>query len=180
MFKDDFVSKWNKEVAGLRTNKQFASDLKELFNHSTTLSVQKMLLFRIVANISDLHEEKIAPKTAKVAQITHHVIDKYLQSFSKVDIMLDLSILELSLMIAIKHHNEIYDRDPFNFEIILTRLHKFQNSNMISTGATDRAVVLKAFDVLKVSFGYIYIMLSEIMLIPLTFPAFGAYHTHRK
>lgn len=113
-----------------------------------------MLLFRIVADIVDLNDEKMTIKTAKLALIVHRVIDKYLQSFSKVDIMLDLSILELSLMIAIKHHDEIYDRDPFNFEIILTRLLKFQNTNMISTGATDRAVVLKAFDVLKVSRGY--------------------------
>lgn len=141
-------------MLGLRSNKQIASDLEELFNHATTLSIQKMLLFRIVADIVDLADGNTPIKTAKMAQIVHRVIDKYLQSFSKVDIMVDLSILELSLMIAIKHHDEIYDRDPFNFEIILTRLHKFQNTNMISTGATDRPVVLKAFDVLKVSRDY--------------------------
>lgn len=138
-------------MAGLRSNKQVANDLEELFNHAATLSVQKMLLFRMVADIADLSDDKTPIRTAKMASIVHRTIDKYLQSFSKVDIMLDLSILELSLIIAIKHHNEIYDRDPFNFEMILTRLHKFQASNMISTGATDRAVVIKAFDVLKVS-----------------------------
>lgn len=87
-----------------------------------------------------------------MAILLHRFIaEDYLQYNRKVAIMRDLSILELSLMIAIKHHNDIYDGDPFNFEIILTRLQKFQNSGDLQIGPTDRAVVLKAFDVLKVS-----------------------------
>lgn len=184
-------------MTGLRSNKLIAGALEELFSHAATLSVHKMLLFRMIADITDLSDDKTPIKTTKMAQIAHRIIDKYLQSFSKVDIMLDLSILELSLLIAIKHHNEIYDRDPFNFEMILTRLHKFQNSNMISTGGTDRAVVIKAFDVLKVSFVgknsecYLIMMLvARIFFIfrtKLPFPsscfsclAFGPYHTDRK
>lgn len=98
-----------------------------------------------------------------MASIIRRIVDEYTESNSKVDIMLDLSILEISLIIAIKHHDDIYDRDPFNFEIILTRLRKFQNSNKM--GSTDRAVVLKAFDVLKVSSGSFYFLIPNLVWI---------------
>lgn len=151
-FRNDFIIKWNKEINGLRAKKEFIDDMKALFDHNVTLAVQKALLFQIVSAIDDLDESKCCITTAKIATIIHRIVaEDYLGSNTKVDIIRDLSILELSLVIAIKHHNDIYDGDPFNFEIILMRLHKFQNSGDFSTGSTDRAVVLKAFDVLKVS-----------------------------
>lgn len=150
-FKRDFITKWNKEINGLQGKKEFVEDMEALFDHNVTLAVQKTLLLRIVSAIDDLDESKCLISTAKMAALVHRIISEdYLNSNAKVDIMRDLSILELSLVIAIKHHNDIYDGDPFNFEIILTRLHKFQSSGDFSTGPTDRAVVLKAFDVLKV------------------------------
>lgn len=128
------------------------SDLEALFDHNGTLAVQKTLLFRVLSVIEGLDESKCVISTSKMATSIHRIIvDNYLNNNSKMNIMRDLSVLELSLIIAIKHHNDIYDGDPFNFEIILTRLHKFQNSGDFSTGPTDRAVVLKAFDVLKVN-----------------------------
>lgn len=145
--KDDFITKWNKEITNLRANKTIISDLEHLFDFNATLAVQKTLLFRIASCID---HDKGAITSKDLVSVIHRVIaEGYLQSDSKIAIMRDLSILELSLMIAIKHHNDIYDRDPFNFEIILTRLHKFQSSGQMEP--TDRAVVLKAFDVLKVS-----------------------------
>lgn len=151
LFKKDFITKWNKEIKGLRTNKDVLSDLQALFNFNETLAIQKMLLFRIVACIDNLSEQKMSITTSKMATIIHRIVyDDYLQSNSKIAIIRDLSILELSMLIAIKHHNDIYDHDPFNFEIILTRLHKFQSSGEFSFGSTDRNVLLKAFDVLKV------------------------------
>lgn len=150
-FKRDFIAKWNKEISGLNAKKEFIEDMEALFNHNLTLAVQKTLLSRIVSTIDDLNESKCLISTAKMAALIHRIIvEDYLGMNSKVHILRDLSILELSLVIAIKHHNDIYDGDPFNFEIILTRLHKFQTSGDFSTGPTDRAVVLKAFDVLKV------------------------------
>lgn len=150
-FKKDFITKWNKEIRGLQSKKEFIEDMEALFDHNTTLAVQKTLLFRIVSAIDDLSESKCSIATAKMSTLIHRIIvDDYLNSNAKINIMRDLSILELSILIAIKHHNDIYDGDPFNFEIILTRLHKFQNSGDLATGPTDRAVVLKAFDVLKV------------------------------
>lgn len=151
--KKDFSTKWNKEIKALRSKKEIIDDLEALLDHNDRLAVQKTLLFRIISAIEDLNEQKCMISASKMATLIHRiVIEDYLHFNSKVAIMRDLSVLELSLVIAIKHHNDIYDGDPFNFEIILTRLHKFQNSGDFSTGPTDRAVVLKAFDVLKVCF----------------------------
>lgn len=152
-FKRDFVTKWNKEVNGMASNKTFKAALESIFNHNVSLAVLKNITFRIVANIDGLHEERPTITTAKLAACVHRLIEEhFVQSDSKIELMCDLSILEFSLIIAMKHHSDIYDRDPFNFEIILTRLHKFQNSGDYTMENYDRDVVLKAFDVLKVRF----------------------------
>lgn len=44
-----------------------------------------------------------------------------------------------------KHHTEIHDCNPFNFEMILTRYNKFVNSNTL-TNSVPRPVVMKAFE----------------------------------
>lgn len=62
----------------------------------------------------------------------------------------DLSVLEICLLIAIKHHSEIYDHDPFNFEIIFTRLNKFVKASHMNP--YDRSIVLGSFEKLQVSF----------------------------
>lgn len=64
----------------------------------------------------------------------------------------DLSVLEICLLIAIKHHTEIYDHDPFNFEIIFTRLNKFLKSARMNP--YDRSIVLASFEKLQVSFDF--------------------------
>lgn len=61
----------------------------------------------------------------------------------------DLNVLELCLVIAMKHHIEIYD-DAFNFEMILTRYTKFANSSS-NIQPVPRPVVLKAFEHLQVN-----------------------------
>lgn len=68
-------------------------------------------------------------------------------------LLCDLSHLELSLVVAIRHHSEIYDRDPFNFEMVFTRLKKFENSsqNVNMRGQCDRPSAMKAFERLQVS-----------------------------
>jgi len=51
-------------------------------------------------------------------------------------------------MISMKHQVEIYDGNPFNFEMILRRYLKF--SQLHSMMVVDRQVVMKAFENLKV------------------------------
>lgn len=63
---------------------------------------------------------------------------------------LGLSVLELCLMISICHHLEIYDQEPFNFEMIYARYCKFASNNSTLL-LTKRQVVIKAFERISVS-----------------------------
>jgi len=53
-------------------------------------------------------------------------------------------------MVSICHHSEIYDKEPFNFEMIYTRYYKFASCNS-SLLVTKRQVVIKAFERISVS-----------------------------
>ncbi|XP_049853220.1 origin recognition complex subunit 4 isoform X2 [Schistocerca gregaria] len=68
---------------------------------------------------------------------------------SKMNMLNGLSVLELCLVIAMKHFTEIYNGEPFNFELILRSYLRFvrQNSSIL---VTQRSVILKAFQHLKV------------------------------
>lgn len=68
----------------------------------------------------------------------------------KILIFEDLSVLEICLLVAMKHHSQIYDNNPFTFEMIITRYNKFANSNAL-TNAAPRPVVMKAFEHIIVS-----------------------------
>lgn len=67
-----------------------------------------------------------------------------------VQLIQDLSILELCLIIAMKHHVEIYDNQAMNFEMIFTRYMKFANAHS-SIQSFQRPVVFKAFEHIKVT-----------------------------
>lgn len=48
------------------------------------------------------------------------------------------------------HHNEIYDEEPFNFEMIFKRYNKFARQNSTSQ-IIQRPILLKGFERLAVS-----------------------------
>lgn len=68
-----------------------------------------------------------------------------------VQCLMDLSVLEMCLIIAMKHHIEIYDNQAMNFEMVFTRYLKFVNANS-NVQTVQRPVVMKAFEHLKVCF----------------------------
>lgn len=142
-----FVRNWNKNIDKLASNKKVQESLEHLYDLNVTISTLKHILFQAIANIPETTtaEFAIEPKTIQKC------VEEFMEYDDKVAILCDLSVLELSLIIAMKHHSEIYDRDPFNFEMILTRLHKFQNSTECRENY-DRTIVLKAFEVLKVRY----------------------------
>lgn len=74
---------------------------------------------------------------------------KLLDTDEMVQILLDLSVLELCLIIAMKHHMEIYDNQAMNFEMVFTRYLKFVNANS-NIQTVQRPVIMKAFEHLQV------------------------------
>lgn len=49
-----------------------------------------------------------------------------------------------------KHHYEIYDNQPMNFEMVFNRYLKFANANS-NIQTVERPVVMKAFEQIQVS-----------------------------
>lgn len=101
----------------------------------------KLLLFQIVAKLDENHPNITVEDVTKLAiSLT--------EDDDKVKLIIGLSVLEVCLLIAIKHHCEIYDNNPFNFEIIFTRFSKFA---IMSTTMQkiEREIVLKRFENLK-------------------------------
>lgn len=140
-FSKKYINEWNKMIEQLILKKKIVNALEILFNTNVSIGPLKRFLYEILSS----DESNITENN--ICKLVEHL---YFED-DKVKLINGLSVLEICLLISIKHHSEIYDNDPFNFEIILTRYNKFafKSSTMQSI---DREVVLKAFENLKVLF----------------------------
>lgn len=142
-FSKKFSESWNKHVAALIKHPTVTKSLQSIFDFDVSQSFLKTFIFRLVAQIqtSSGMEAQITPEQISQMSAIYEVDEK-------VELLCGLSVLELCLVIAIKHHSEIYDRDPFNFEIIFTRFNKFAKASSTMQGI-ERPVALKAFEHLR-------------------------------
>lgn len=110
-----------------------------MYDYESNLSSLKTFLFKLVCNIDETN-----------CEITPNLILSLLKKSEddKVQLLCDLSTLELCLIIAIRHHCEIYDRDPFNFKMITDRFKKF-STNSTSFKNINEQMILKAFVKIK-------------------------------
>lgn len=110
-----------------------------MYDYESNLSSLKTFLFKLVCNIDETN-----------CEITPNLILSMLKKSEddKVQLLCDLSTLELCLIIAIRHHCEIYDRDPFNFKMIMDRFKKFA-TNSTSFKNINEQMILKAFVKIK-------------------------------
>lgn len=136
-FSSKWVSKWNKHIDALVSTKSVISVLQNMYDYEVLEGPFKSSLFELVSELSE------ASPFITVEQI--QALEQQFNNDDKVALLCGLSVLELCLLIAMKHHSEIYDRDPFNFEMILTRYNKFANSSSTMQGI-ERNVILKAFE----------------------------------
>lgn len=115
--------------------------LTSLYDINESIGSLKLLLFQIVAKLGENHPNITVDDVTKLAF-------SLIEGDDKVKLMTGLSVLEVCLLIAIKHHCDIYDNDPFNFEIIFSRFSKFaiRSSTMQKI---EREIVLKGFENLK-------------------------------
>ncbi|XP_060851323.1 origin recognition complex subunit 4 isoform X2 [Rhopalosiphum padi] len=132
--------------------------LLERFKHSLTISkhckVKADVLKNWNNNIDLLISDFMAlSNLSKDKMLTvEDLTNSYTTLFKKDMILvnlLGLSVLEFCLVISICHHSEIYDQEPFNFEMIYDRYSKFASRNSTLL-VTKRQVVIKAFERLSV------------------------------
>ncbi|CAH1116523.1 unnamed protein product [Phaedon cochleariae] len=126
---------WNSHLDSLLGDKKFRNIIQRLVD----IDISRIALKNFLTNIFfHLDQEKL---TVEMFQLE---LDK-LEKDDIVQVLQDLNVLELCLIIAMKHHDEIYDNQPMNFEMILTRYMKFANSNS-NTQTVQRPVIMKAFE----------------------------------
>lgn len=140
-FSKKHTNEWNKHILQLSTNEKLTDALEVLFENNSSIASLKQLLFQVVMRLSDGH------KNLEVHDFTR-LIEAQLFEADTVNLMIGVSVLEMCLLIAIKHHCDIYDNDPFNFEIILTRFNKFVVKSTTMQNI-ERDMVLKRFENLK-------------------------------
>ncbi|KAM4697646.1 origin recognition complex subunit 4 isoform 2-T2 [Rhinophrynus dorsalis] len=65
---------------------------------------------------------------------------------SKANVLHGLSVLEMCLIIAMKHLQDIYDGEPFNFQMVHNEFQKFIQRKAHSVYNFEKPVVMKAFE----------------------------------
>ncbi|XP_071535723.1 origin recognition complex subunit 4 isoform X1 [Panulirus ornatus] len=136
----NFAQKWNSDVAVLAKDSLVIQVLKRL--HSITKDVRTLKTFLLLC-VCQLNSDQ--------AQLTSQMFQRA-QSLSateaKTNMLQGLSVLQLCLIVAMKHLTVIYEGEPFNFEMVFHEYLKFsqQRSTMQSF---EQPVVFKAFDQLK-------------------------------
>lgn len=109
-----------------------------MFDFDVNISSFKIFLYQLVSTLSDQQLQLDVENVVSLVSLA-------LTEDDKINLICGLSVLEICLLISMKHHTEIYDRDPFNFEMIFTRYHKFaiKSSTMQNI---EREVILKGFE----------------------------------
>ncbi|GAB1608669.1 origin recognition complex subunit 4-like [Argonauta hians] len=135
-----FVLNWNSSIEKLCQDGTIQDVLKR--QYSIDKDIRRLQTFMIgpVCNIS---------ATQPFLQVADFIDSfKRMSTDSKSSILHGLSILELSLVIVMKHLTEIYDGEPFNFEIVYNEYLRFSQQKS-SLQIFEKSVVLKAFEHLQ-------------------------------
>ncbi|NXV02843.1 ORC4 protein, partial [Cettia cetti] len=133
-----FAQKWNNNVQHLSEDKSVQDVLQSLFQHSKELRSLHLLLMLAVSAVSVQHPLLTAADLQEARR--QHSSD------SRANIVHGLSVLEICLIIAMKHLNEVYDGEPFNFQMVYNEFQKFIQRKAHSMYNFEKPVVMKAFE----------------------------------
>ncbi|XP_064614948.1 origin recognition complex subunit 4-like [Liolophura sinensis] len=132
-----FVSQWNSHVQSLSQEPSIIDILKRQYSMCKEIRELQQLVTYPVCKIS----------TDQTSLMINDFVEsrKLATCDSKSAILLGISILELCLIISMKHLMDIYDGEPFNFEMVYNEFQKFAQRKS-SMQIFDRPVVLKAYE----------------------------------
>uniref|UniRef100_H0VCN7 Origin recognition complex subunit 4 n=1 Tax=Cavia porcellus TaxID=10141 RepID=H0VCN7_CAVPO len=136
-----FAEKWNENIQGLSEDKNVREVLLKHFNVSKNLRSLHMLLMLALNRVTASHPFMTAADLMEAAQIC--------SMDSKANIVHGLSVLEICLIIAMKHLNDIYEEEPFNFQMVYNEFQKFVQRKAHSVYNFEKPVVMKAFEHLQ-------------------------------
>ncbi|KAH3704707.1 origin recognition complex subunit 4-like [Dreissena polymorpha] len=131
------ASDWNKSVQALSKDASVVDVLKRLYEVTRDVrSLQQLMVYPVGLLCEDHPRLQAADFQESM---------KMLSTDSKAAMLHGVSILELCLIISMKHLCDIYDGEPFNFEMVYKEYQKFAQRRS-SMQVFEKPVVLKAFE----------------------------------
>lgn len=150
---------WNLSVQELLKNKKFRAIAERMINLELSEQILKNALVSSNAQAAkmfhrvDFQLNCLYSLSSTQRFLTVSQFEKELQSVEKdamVEMLQDLSALEICLIVAMQHHSDIYDNSPMNFEMLYTSYVKFAHKHS-SMQNVQRQVVMKAFEHIEVN-----------------------------
>ncbi|NWI41244.1 ORC4 protein, partial [Picathartes gymnocephalus] len=135
---ESFAQKWNNNVQLLSEDKAVQDVLQNLFHHTKDLRSLHLLLMLALSAVT-VHHPLLTAADLQEASRQH-------RADSRANIVHGLSVLEICLIIAMKHLNEVYDGEPFNFQMVYNEFQKFIQRKAHSMYNFEKPVVMKAFE----------------------------------
>ncbi|KAM8806703.1 origin recognition complex subunit 4 [Eudromia elegans] len=135
---ESFAQKWNNNVQHLSEDKTVQDLLQNLFHCSKDLRSLHLLLMLALSNVTAQH-----PLLA-VADLVE--ASKQRGADSRANVIHGLSVLETCLIIAMKHLNDVYEGEPFNFQMVYNEFQKFVQRKAHCMYSFEKPVVMKAFE----------------------------------
>ncbi|KAG7326930.1 hypothetical protein KOW79_010331 [Hemibagrus wyckioides] len=133
-----FSQEWNLGVSKLCEDKSVDEILQKHYNSCKDFRSLHTLLLLAVSRVS------VSDPTLRAVDVLE--ASRMSSADSKSNILHGLSILELCLIIAMKHLNDIYEGEPFNFQMVHNEFKKFLQRKSHSIHNFEKPVVFKAFE----------------------------------
>ncbi|KAF7658974.1 hypothetical protein LDENG_00004770 [Lucifuga dentata] len=136
-----FSQDWNAGIKTLCEDKLVEEVLQRHFNSSKDFRSMQMLLMLCVSRVS------VAKPAIKPADLLE--AGRLCFTDAIANMLHGLSILELCLIIAMKHLDDIYEGEPFNFQMVHNEFKKFLQRKSYSMYNFEQPVIMKAFEHLQ-------------------------------
>ncbi|XP_050388384.1 origin recognition complex subunit 4 [Patella vulgata] len=132
-----FAKTWNHHIKELLQDSVVEEVLFRQYNLNKDVRGLKTLLVQPICQLSPVNP----------ILTTSAIVDafKLIATDSKAAMLHGISILELCLIIAMKHLSDIYEGEPFNFEMVYSEYMKFAKRKS-GMQIFEKPVVLKAFE----------------------------------
>ncbi|NWI69970.1 ORC4 protein, partial [Todus mexicanus] len=135
---ESFAQKWNVNVQSLAEDKTVQDVLQNLFHYTKDVRSLNVLLMLALSNVTAHHPLITAADLQEAS--------RQYRTDSKANIVHGLSVLEICLVIAMKHLNDVYEGEPFNFQMVYNEFQKFVQRKAHCMHNFEKPVVMKAFE----------------------------------
>ena len=132
---------WNSYVKSFMSSKPVQKLVEQkMFSVKNSFRHLKQVLFEACVTMIEAGDSQLKLEYLETAADCDG-----LENNGLTDMIRDLSVTEICLLIAIKHLEQIYDNEPFNFEMVYHEFVKFKRRKY-STLTDDRSVITKCWE----------------------------------